>query len=675
MTVPTYAVGTCSVNNAGTVITGVGTTWSGVNVREFDFISINGLAAVPITEVTDPTHLKIPPWTGANQAGVTYVIYKNYNGRVVGVAAAEDVATMIALLGTAAQLAGDQTFTGKLAFSNTTEATGVGTTAAALFSGGVEIAKKLFVGSMLTAAGGLTAAAITLSGNITAAGWTTSGVQFKGMAATFTDNSTAAGTVAAAYSSVGGGNTIATAVNAVTFTDYFEEYFKAPIAGAHVTLTNAWAVGADNLKVGTSNPFTVSSVGLVTINGGLTIASMTMSGNITAAGWTTSGVQFKGVPATLTDNSTAAGTVTAAYSSVGGGNTIATAVNAVTFTDYFEEYFRAPVAGAHVTLTNGWAVGADNLKVGTSNPFTVSTAGAVGVGSTLTVTGIITASAKGHTLGGASGTAYSGALTAADANILLYNAGSGNFAALGSDNNGVLWFRAGLSGTASAAMAILTDRSVVFASTAASTTTTTGALKVAGGIGVVGAMNIGGAVSISDTTDSSSSSAGALIVAGGLGVAGRMFVGNGTAGSGSLNLNGSTSANQGAAVSIRRGGTSQFGFGNSSGILGGTADDFVITAIGRADGVASMDITLGTSGPAAGGVVSFMNGLATPAGGSTSARILFGGGNLGIYWGSGAPTVSASQGSIYIRTDGAQNARLYLNNNSSTGWSTFNTLT
>lgn len=71
------------------------------------------------------------------------------------------------------------------------------------------------------------------------------------------------------------------------------------------------------------------------------------------------------------------------------------------------------------------------------------------------------------------------------------------------------------------------------------------------------------------------------------------------------------------------------------------------------------------------------NTIATPAGGSTAARLVFGTtSGFGIYYGSGAPTVSAAQGSIYIRSDGSSTAtRLYVNTNGSTGWTNFTSAT
>ena len=95
MALPTYSTGTVSVAAGGTVVTGVGGMWSGINAKQGDWISINNVATVLITEVTDTTHLQISPWPGAAQSGVSYVIYQSYIGRVVGVAAAEDVGDML----------------------------------------------------------------------------------------------------------------------------------------------------------------------------------------------------------------------------------------------------------------------------------------------------------------------------------------------------------------------------------------------------------------------------------------------------------------------------------------------------------------------------------------------------------------------------------------------------
>lgn len=77
------------------------------------------------------------------------------------------------------------------------------------------------------------------------------------------------------------------------------------------------------------------------------------------------------------------------------------------------------------------------------------------------------------------------------------------------------------------------------------------------------------------------------------------------------------------------------------------------------------------------GVLNVASGTATPAAGSTAARLLFGTtAGFGIYYGSGAPTVSAAQGSIYLRSDGSSTStRLYVNTNGTTGWTNFTSAT
>lgn len=75
------------------------------------------------------------------------------------------------------------------------------------------------------------------------------------------------------------------------------------------------------------------------------------------------------------------------------------------------------------------------------------------------------------------------------------------------------------------------------------------------------------------------------------------------------------------------------------------------------------------------GQVNVAVGVATPAGGSTAARLIFGStAGFGIYIGSGAPTVSAAQGSLYLRSDGSSaTSRAYLNTNGSTTWTAITT--
>lgn len=78
----------------------------------------------------------------------------------------------------------------------------------------------------------------------------------------------------------------------------------------------------------------------------------------------------------------------------------------------------------------------------------------------------------------------------------------------------------------------------------------------------------------------------------------------------------------------------------------------------------------------AGGVRAWV-GTAPPAGGTAGVGYMVSStANLGIFFGSGVPTLSAAQGSLYIRTDGSTTAtRLYVNTNGTTGWTNFTSAT
>ena len=66
---------------------------------------------------------------------------------------------------------------------------------------------------------------------------------------------------------------------------------------------------------------------------------------------------------------------------------------------------------------------------------------------------------------------------------------------------------------------------------------------------------------------------------------------------------------------------------------------------------------------------------AVPAGGTTGAGFLLSStGNFGVFFGSGAPTLSAAKGSLYLRTDGSGTSnRMYVNTDSGTTWTAVTT--
>lgn len=169
------------------------------------------------------------------------------------------------------------------------------------------------------------------------------------------------------------------------------------------------------------------TTGLTATNTSLTITggSLVLTGSQSAAAWTTNGLRLKGVSGTLTDT-TSSGTVAAQYTDVLGGNTIA-ASSATTYTEYDAVHFKAPVAGTNVTFTNSFALGADSVSFGTSNPFRVTTAGA----ATATSLAVGGATLAGNALAVTGTVSISGLMT------------SGSLTSFGSNNFGGALFNGG----------------------------------------------------------------------------------------------------------------------------------------------------------------------------------------------------------------------------------------
>lgn len=68
------------------------------------------------------------------------------------------------------------------------------------------------------------------------------------------------------------------------------------------------------------------------------------------------------------------------------------------------------------------------------------------------------------------------------------------------------------------------------------------------------------------------------------------------------------------------------------------------------------------------------SGTATTAGGYANPGFYMGNAFMGVFWGSGAPTVSAAKGSLYLRSDGTTtNNRMYVNTDGGTTWTAVTT--
>lgn len=94
-----YSTGTVSVAADGTTVTGVGTIWSGTNARPGDIFQIGNYQTI-ITDVTDITHLEIPPWGGGVQSAVAYKVWQVSPQRFAGAQAMQDVSALVAALNT-----------------------------------------------------------------------------------------------------------------------------------------------------------------------------------------------------------------------------------------------------------------------------------------------------------------------------------------------------------------------------------------------------------------------------------------------------------------------------------------------------------------------------------------------------------------------------------------------
>ena len=73
------------------------------------------------------------------------------------------------------------------------------------------------------------------------------------------------------------------------------------------------------------------------------------------------------------------------------------------------------------------------------------------------------------------------------------------------------------------------------------------------------------------------------------------------------------------------------------------------------------------------GTVTSVSGTAITAGGA-AGFLATSTASFGIFFGSGAPTVSAAKGSLYLRSDGTTtNDRAYINTNGATTWTALTT--
>ena len=91
--------------------------------------------------------------------------------------------------------------------------------------------------------------------------------------------------------------------------------------------------------------------------------------------------------------------------------------------------------------------------------------------------------------------------------------------------------------------------------------------------------------------------------------------------------------------------------------------------------VSALTETLGAASVQSAGAVTAFSATAIPAGGTTGSGLKVSStSNFGIFFGSGAPTLSAAKGSLYLRSDGSSTStRAYINTDGATTWTAITT--
>lgn len=105
---------------------------------------------------------------------------------------------------------------------------------------------------------------------------------------------------------------------------------------------------------------------------------------------------------------------------------------------------------------------------------------------------------------------------------------------------------------------------------------------------------------------------------------------------------------------------------------------FQSISIDATTGTVTVNATLGSATSvatvAATGTVTARSASGLTAGGAAGFIGTNVAAGMGIYFGSGAPTVAAGKGSLYLRSDGSGTAdRAYINTNGSTTWTALTT--
>jgi hypothetical protein len=238
-----------------------------------------------------------------------------------------------------------------------------------------------------------------------------------------------------------------------------------------------------------------------------------------------------------------------------------------------------------------------------------------------------------------------------------------------------------------------------------STSSVTGALTVAGGVGIQGNLyvngDIFGNVTLTDISVNTVTAVGNVV--GGNVVGGNILTGGRVSATGNITGGNITAvtvvttprivtnnirSDDSSFITVEDGLNVEQGLVVTGNVISGNVNTTALSMSGNIISAlnASSSIAAGTTISAVGNVTggnvlsgavisavgnaTILSGTAVPAGGATGAGYkLSSTTNLGVFFGSDVPTLSAAQGSLYLRTDGSTtNNRMYVNINGSTTW-------
>lgn len=214
------------------------------------------------------------------------------------------------------------------------------------------------------------------TGALSSTAWTTTGIGLRISAATYTDTSSLAGTVAASHPHAIAVPTIAS-TNIITVTDAGTLYVAGPpTAGTNTTITNGWAILANGAVKATS--FTGSGAGLTSIpNSALSSSAITFGATSQALGSTVSALNSVAIGSTTA--STGAFTTLSASSTVSGTG--------------FSNYLASPpaIGGTTAAAITGTTITANTQFSGPHNGTVGATTPNTGAFTTLSSSGLTTA--------------------------------------------------------------------------------------------------------------------------------------------------------------------------------------------------------------------------------------------------------------------------------------------